>query len=193
MEWDGWASTTVGLDGEESVAHNDKVGMTPQKGGSRKEIMQFQMPFHIEHRWTTQWIFCAFDQRVNPHNINATDSWQGAVTGQIAATMQIVWNGPQIRNDLATIYDILCKDQYIITDVYNEETSQMVWYEFNDNQHDQSIWSISTKVCGFVLVSQQNWLWNDTMVPFPELKIRHMTKKEMHLYERREMEIFQEP
>jgi hypothetical protein len=80
--------------------------------------------------WTTLRTYEAFDLQPHP-----TDPL-------LSGSAWLVRNGPQMREMLALIYQVLAKDSYLITDKYNDQDNGAY---FKDNRHDQSISSLALK------------------------------------------------
>jgi len=136
---------------------------------SEYDVMGFQI-HELEHQYTTNRIFVAFD--VDENDVEIRNS------GQIQGGVLIIRNGQNIRNNLSKIYQVLEKDPYLITDAYNEESAE-IDAEFIDNRHDQSLHSVTQKKYGSVV---KKWICDDR-VPFRNYYLRQMNKDEVEKWE----------
>lgn len=136
---------------------------------SKYDIMGFQI-HELEHQYTTNRIFEAFNVDENDFGIRNSGQIQGGVV--------IIRNGPHIRKNLSRIYQVLEKDPYLITDIYNEEASQLD-NDFIDNRHDQSLHSITQKKYGSIV---KKWICDDS-VPFRNYYLRNMNNDEVAKWE----------
>lgn len=136
---------------------------------STYDIMGFQIR-ELEHQYTTNRIFQAFNVDENDFGIRNS--------GQIQGGVLIIRNGPHIRKNLSRIYQVLEKDPYLITDIYNEEASQLD-NDFIDNRHDQSLHSITQKKYGSIV---KKWICDDS-VPFRNYYLRNMNNDEVAKWE----------
>merc|ERR1712183_270707 len=111
-----------------------------------------------ENVWTTTRLFEAFgipeDSAIRESN-------------QLFGGYLIMRNGPHLRSILKSIYEVLRKDPYLITDKYNLESKQLI-PGFKENRHDQSFHSLARKIHGCLKVKL--FVHNNT--PFPNYKLR---------------------
>ena len=98
---------------------------------------------HIEKFWTTKEIFTYFQISPNSEEGNST---------QLEAT-EIIFKKNSHTKEFLQIYDnILNVDEKLISDYYNN--SQQI-KGFNENRHDQSIFSMISKTHGSVVIENE--------------------------------------
>ncbi len=108
---------------------------------SDKGTLRFKMDF-VENQWTTKEIFNYFD--INPESSHGK-------SGQFHATHMIFKKNENSLEILNSFKELLNKDPYLITDIYNEN-GQID--SFKDNRHDQSILSLLSKIYGCVEITK---------------------------------------
>ena len=131
---------------------------------SKYDMLGFQLPM-LEHKWTTHLVFDAF-------NISAEGQANITHTGQIEANAMLFQKGPHYRRWIKLCKSILEKDVWLITDIYNEEAKKLDPL-FKDNRHDQSIFSVSRKILGYVAISGK-----ESKDAKPDMPFHVMRKKE---------------
>lgn len=72
------------------------------------------------------------------------------------ATVLLMQKGPHLRSWLKIVKDALLRDPWIITDKYNKET-MAVTEAFKDNRHDQSLSSVSRKINGCEMITDETY------------------------------------
>lgn len=137
-----------------------------QLNSSDYDEIGFKMPY-IEHRFTTDHLFNAFG--ISNDSPLRTD-------GQMYGGILIMRKGPHLRLILRSIYEVLRKDPYLITDEYNKE-AKIRDIEFDENRHDQSVHSLARKVHGSVEIRYREVVVGDS--PFPNDKLRIMTQEQV--------------
>ena len=105
-------------------------------------IISFIMNQHIEREWTTKELF-------NYFKIDLNDKI--ATSGQILGGILIMKKCPHTYKIIEECYKVIEKDKYLITDRYN--FNQMNY--FNENRHDQSIFSVIRKIFGSVIIKDE--------------------------------------
>lgn len=131
-----------------------------------KGLMSFQMSHHPEKNWTVKEIFEYFNVDIDS---------EIATSGQIAATMQVIKKVPHSIKLIDLWVDTLYKSPILFTDYYNKTNKPSSF--FNENRHDQSIFSIIRKIHGSHVIEDDTWVENfgdDTSitVPFWATRIR---------------------
>lgn len=102
---------------------------------------------HAEQKYTTEKIFGAF-------NVSTEDPLR--LSGQIVGGVLLMQKGPHLRSWLKIVKDALLRDPWIITDKYNKET-MAVTKAFKDNRHDQSLSSVSRKINGCEMITDESY------------------------------------
>lgn len=114
-----------------------------------QDSISFQMEWNIEKYWTTQQIFDYF-------NID-TDS-QIANTGQLVGGIRIMKKNDnfikQINMELETLYN----NPLLFTDYYNNNQQNY----FIENRHDQSVFSIISKMNKSILLNNETFFEFDS-------------------------------
>ena len=110
------------------------------------DMIGFQIG-HTEQKWTTEAIFQAF-------NVSKDDPIR--TTHQIMATSLFLRKGNHLRQWLARVNQVLMHDPFLITDKYNGQ-GKSAYPGFKDNRHDQSIFSVSRKQMGCILLPSKQY------------------------------------
>jgi hypothetical protein len=79
--------------------------------------------------------------------------------------------GDHLREWLAMVKEILSEDPYIITDNYNTD-AQKLNSSFIDNRHDQSLFSVSRKLIGSVVIDENETDPPNRKYPFWASRLR---------------------
>ena len=86
----------------------------------------------------------------------------------LGATHQLYQNNKHAKDTLNTIWGVLQKDMFIITDKYNKHNH----HTFRDNRHDQSIFSVVKKLMGTVIIPDYSYPPGNTTFPFWSSRLR---------------------
>lgn len=150
---------------------------------SEYDEIGFKMHYK-EYQWTTNHLFEAFEI---PKNSDLRYS------GQLYGGILIMRNGPHLRRILQSIYQVLAKDPYLITDMYNRE-AKILEREFRENRHDQSIHSLARKVHGSLEINYKELVGDKS--PFPNNKFRDMSweqVEEMEEQQKKDPHVLNDP
>jgi hypothetical protein len=121
------------------------------------DLMSFQMTGQIEHHWTTERIFQAFN--VTPDDVNIRN------TGQYVGGILVLRKGQHLKRWIDLVQGVMEKDIWLFSDEYNEE-SEKLNPNFKQNRHDQSISSLSRKLLGSVVLKDETYPSGNKDVPF---------------------------
>ena len=138
------AGCTINIQGK--TRFNDYIDML---NNSDKGFISFQMPPHIEKKYTTKEIFHHLKMDINSDNGNS---------GQFAGGILIIKNTTNSMNIINECINVLRTDHLLVTDHYNKLNQCS---EFIDNRHDQSILSLVRKKYGSIILTDETWF-----VPF---------------------------
>lgn len=110
---------------------------------SNKDVLRFEYSSgkRYEMDWCVSPMFDAFQLTCDQ---NQTETWAGCKTRQTWSGL-IASNGAAVRELLALVYEALSVDPWIITDVYANESLHANKY-FQENRHDQCLFSIAGKI-----------------------------------------------
>jgi hypothetical protein len=125
-------------------------------------ILSWEMVFP-EFWYTTEQIFRAF--KIKSSNALVRSS------GQYLATVLIMEKGDHLLHLLSMVNAVLAKNPYIITDMYNK-TAKKLNRSFVDNRHDQSLFSVSRKLLGSVVIHADETNPPKQQYPFWALRLR---------------------
>jgi hypothetical protein len=169
----------VYLDGGDRV---DKRGTdrfwwyVEQMQRTNTSILAFQMDHHKEFRWTSDALFKYF--KITPN----TSLWDKvAETGQYMASVLIMRKTPQLESIMAMYNQTLYDDPYLFTDDYNKATKAKR-RNFDDNRHDQSVFSIVRKLFpNDTFVIPDETANPKTKVPFITARARGFDSRQIRL------------
>lgn len=119
-------------------------------------VISFQMP-HIEKAYTTREIFEYFNLSLNSDNAN---------TGQILDGILVMKKNKQLSHQIEQWNNVLNVNPLLFTDYYNGKQEKY----FNDNRHEQSVFSIIRKMNNPILLNDETWFTpfgNQTSMGYP--------------------------
>ena len=125
-------------------------------------LLNFSTNF-IEKHWTTKNIFDYFNVDINSDTANSP---------QLEAT-NLIFQKNNHSNDLIKEFtNLLDTDRYLISDKYN---SIQKYEKFIDNRHDQSIFSLLSKIYGSLQLKNETHFKNNEakQYSYPILSTRH--------------------
>jgi len=125
-------------------------------------LLNFSQNF-IEKHWTTKNIFDYFNIDINSDIANSP---------QLEATNMIFRKNKHLFNLLNEFINLLDTDRYLITDKYN---SSQRYEKFVENRHDQSIFSLLSKIYGSLQYREETHFKNRESIQYsyPILSTRH--------------------
>ncbi len=115
-----------------------------------------------EHVWTTEAIFQAL-------NVSKDDPIR--TSDQIMGGLLYLQKGNHFRQWFARVNQVLMQDPWLITDKYNDQTSSANPF-FKENRHDQSIFSVTRKQGGCLLLPSKDYPPGNKQFPFWATRIR---------------------
>jgi hypothetical protein len=113
---------------------------------SEEACISFQMPQHIEKKWTTKEIF----EYLNIHS----DSRDITETGQIIATVRMFKKNSNTKNIVSSWLNVLYYNPLLFTDYYNTDNQCDI---FIDNRHDQSVLSVLSKLYNTIIMEDETF------------------------------------
>lgn len=126
------------------------------------DVISFQLT-HPEHVWTTDRVFQAFGVR------NQSDSIR--MSNQYMATVIVMQKGPHVRRWFKLVKSVLEHDPWLLTDRYNYE-ARLSDPDFKEARHDQSIFSVSRKIVGSIVIPDETYPPRQIQFPFWASRIR---------------------
>ena len=119
---------------------------------SEYSMLRFRLN-EIEKYWTTKEIFDYFKIKLDSEHANSE---------QFLAGHLFIKNNKNLKEQLKIFDNLLSQDRYLITDAYDENQID----DFIENRHDQSIFSLISKIYGCVSVGNEVWFKDSPEVQY---------------------------